>query len=108
MIRSTMIQSEIPGATPVPTLYDPHKHLKSSPFGIQASTPPSTISSPPSPGYTSNSHERAIWDIARIAGLACIKFLPYPRLNMPEALELCFTEKSLRRGAGVNIGHNDA
>ncbi|KIM60059.1 hypothetical protein SCLCIDRAFT_26852 [Scleroderma citrinum Foug A] len=108
MIGSTMIQSESPGATPVPMLYDPRKHLKSSLFGIQASTPPSTISSPPSSGYTSDSHERAIQDIARIAGLARIKFLPYPRPNMLEALELRFTEKSLKGGAGVNIGRDDA
>ena len=27
---------------------------------------------------------------------------------MPEALELHFIEKSLRGGAGINIGHDDA
>ena len=108
MIGSTMIQSESPSTTPVPAFYNPHKHLESSPIGIQPSTPPSTISSPPSSGYISDSHERAIRDIARIASLARIKFLPYPRPNMPEALELRFTDKSLKGGAGVNIGRDDA
>ncbi|KAL4062411.1 hypothetical protein V8B97DRAFT_1877899 [Scleroderma yunnanense] len=37
-----------------------------------------------------------------------MKFLPYPRLNLPEALALHFTGDSLKVGADANIGLNDA
>lgn len=36
------------------------------------------------------------------------KFLPYPRPKIAQSLELRFVRNSLRGGAGLNIGRNDA
>ena len=107
-MSSTMIQSEI-STSPISTPYGFSKHIKSPPLGIRPSPPASTFaSSPPSSGYTSENPERAVRSVSVISALACRKFLPYPRPNMPKALELRFVEKSLRGGAGINIGCDDA
>ena len=47
-------------------------------------------------------------EIAQISRKAQRKFLPYPKPNIIEALELRFTERSLTVGPGSNIGHRDA
>ncbi|KAI5999783.1 hypothetical protein F5J12DRAFT_951727 [Pisolithus orientalis] len=51
--------------------------------------------------------ERTTGRVLQTAKIACIKFSPYPKPDIGEALELCFARKSLRGGAGV-IHLNDA
>lgn len=102
----TMIQSR--SSTNLSGLYDFSKHIGSSPCDIWPSPPASTFTtSTPSSECTSDNPEQAVRSFSMISALARRKFLSYPRLNMPEALELRFTEKSLKGGAGVNIGHDD-
>ena len=102
----TIIQSR--SSTNLSAPYDFSKHIGSSPCNIQPSPPASTFTtSPPSSECTSDNPEQAVHCFSMISALAHRKFLLYPRPNMPEALELCFTEKSLKGGAGVNIGRDD-
>ena len=103
-----MIQSESPTNLSVPHGFS--KHIGPSLLGIQPSSSPASTftASPPSSEFTSDNPEKAVRSFSMISALACKKFSMYPRPNMPEALELRFTEKSLKGGAGVNIGHDDA
>ena len=104
-----MIQAQCPTTPPLQSCF--HNADEYSPFNSQRSDPPSSsVASSPS-GVTSDgtsTSEMAIQEIAQISRKAQQKFLPYPRPNIIEALELCFMERSLTVGPGNNIGHGDA
>ncbi|KAL4066495.1 hypothetical protein V8B97DRAFT_1874519 [Scleroderma yunnanense] len=102
--------------TPSSVQHNLHKFIGSSLLSIQPSSPLSTVASS-SPGgfsgcrdtsHTTSPSKVAMQDILWISRNACHKFLPYARPNVMEALELWFTGRSLRGGAGVNIGCHDA
>ncbi|KAI5995771.1 hypothetical protein F5J12DRAFT_785549 [Pisolithus orientalis] len=100
-----MIQAE-PPMTPVSIAYP-------APLSSQLSSPPPSSIAPSSPGSpedtpnTTMAPERTTGRGPQTAKIARIKFSPYPKLDIGEALELCFGRKSLRGGAGV-IHPNDA
>ncbi|KAI6150884.1 hypothetical protein BKA82DRAFT_4352676 [Pisolithus tinctorius] len=84
-----------------------------APLSSQLSSPPPSSVAPSSPGGPEDTPnatmapERTTGRGPQTARIARIKFSPYPKPDIGEALELRFARKSLRGGAGV-IHPNDA